>query len=85
MIFNSWEHLYPSLDAVEVGAGKFCIMRNLSPITPSFVLVMPSYGMRQTASSGDQYPRGIELKVHILRHQMERPEKDSEWLRYVSV
>lgn len=90
VIFNSWEHLYPSLDAMEVGVGKFCIMRNLSPITPSYVLVLPSYGMRQTPSSGDasqqhQYPGGIELKVHLLRRQMERLVKDDEWLRYVSV
>lgn len=85
VIFNSWEHLYPSLDAMEVGVGKFCIMRNLSPVTPSYVLVMPSYGMRQTASLGNQYPGGIELKVHLLRHQMERLVKDEGWLRYVSL
>ncbi|RAO65001.1 uncharacterized protein BHQ10_001013 [Talaromyces amestolkiae] len=90
VFFNSWEHLYPSLEAMEIGVGKFCIMRNLmdSPITPSYVLVMPSYGMRQTSSSDGasyRYPGGIELKVHLLQHQMERLVEDDEWLHYVSI
>lgn len=92
VFFNSWEHLYPSLEAMEIGVGSFCIMRNLmdSPITPSYVLIMPSYGMRQTSSSGgatqqSRYSGGIELKVHLLQHQIERLVEDDEWLRYFSV
>ncbi|KAI7972965.1 hypothetical protein EIK77_001539 [Talaromyces pinophilus] len=92
VLFNSWEHLYPSLRAMEIGVGKFCIMRNLqdAPITPSYVLLLPSYGMRQTSSSEAashkyQYSGGIELEVHLLRHQMEKLEQDEEWTRYFSV
>jgi hypothetical protein len=90
VFFNSWEHLYPSLDAMEIGVGRFCIMRKLmdSPITPSYVLLLPSYGMRQTPSSESgsavhsyQYPGGIELNVHLFQHQLERLVKDGEWLR----
>lgn len=92
VLFNSWEHLYPSLGAMEIGVGKFCIMRNLqdAPITPSYVLLLPSYGMRQTSSSEAashkyQYSGGIELEVHLLRHQLEKLEQDEEWTRYFSV
>jgi hypothetical protein len=92
VFFNSWEHLYPSLETMEIGLGKFCIMRNLqdSPIVPSYVLMLPSYGMRETSSSEApshqyQYSGGIEFKVHLLRHQIEKLEQDEEWTRYVSV
>ncbi|EED19310.1 conserved hypothetical protein [Talaromyces stipitatus ATCC 10500] len=86
VFFNSWEHLYPSLDIMDIGVGRFRTLRYLmdSPITPSYVLIMPSYGLRQKSTLADsgQYPGGIELNVQLLRHQMEKLEEDEEWARY---
>ncbi|KAH8881792.1 hypothetical protein GQ53DRAFT_886720 [Thozetella sp. PMI_491] len=87
LIFNSWEHLFPDVSDLDIGLGDFCRMRYLmdSPITPSYVMVLPTYGMRKQGSDGGhpgRYPGGIEVQVNLLSPQMERLLQDQEWLQY---
>ncbi|GAD96328.1 conserved hypothetical protein [Paecilomyces variotii No. 5] len=88
-IFNSWEHLYSSTDELDLGIGQFRAVRYLmdAPITPSYLLILPSFGQRKRmAASWNYSPHsagGLELKLNLPRHQMEKLDKDKEWTRYV--
>lgn len=86
IFFNSWEHLYPNLDDMDLGVGDFCTMRwVMDSLVPSYALILPSYGKRQKPSGQAhpyEYPGGIELNLSLLQYQMEKLEVDKEWSRY---
>lgn len=88
VLFNSWEHFYPDMKDLDVGLGAFCAMRRMTEsITPSLVLILPSYG-RRGHDSDDKfkygYPGGIEAQVHLFSDQMDLLQKDPEWLQYAT-
>ncbi|KAL1865834.1 hypothetical protein Plec18167_009272 [Paecilomyces lecythidis] len=88
-IFNSWEHLYSSTDELDLAIGQFRAVRYLmdAPITPSYLLILPSFGQRKRMGAArnhsSDYAGGLELKLNLPRHQMEKLENDEEWTRYV--
>lgn len=87
VLFNSWEHFYSDIRDVDVGLGTFCAMRRLTEsITPSLVLILPSYGRRLNGSDDKYgYPGGVEVQVHLFSDQMELLQNDPEWLHYATV
>lgn len=90
VLFNSWEHLYSSPEDLDIGLGGFCALRFLmdTPVSPSYVFTLPSYGKRLVSPEGGpsgQYPGGMELQVNLLEDQMRLLEKDEEWLKYAIV
>jgi hypothetical protein len=87
ILFNSWEHFYSDIRDVDVGLGTFCAMRRLTEsITPSLVLILPSYGRRLNGSDDKYgYPGGVEVQVHLFSDQMELLQNDPEWLHYATV
>ncbi|KAJ9224984.1 hypothetical protein DTO027B5_2444 [Paecilomyces variotii] len=88
-IFNSWEHLYSSGDELDLGIGTFRAVRYLmdAPITPSYLLILPSFGQRKrtpkTRHYSARYAGGLELKLNLPRYQMEKLENSQEWTHYV--
>ncbi|KUL83300.1 hypothetical protein ZTR_11362 [Talaromyces verruculosus] len=88
VLFNSWEHFYPDMKDLDVGLGNFCAMRRMTEsITPSLVLILPSYGRRLDGPDDKfkyGYPGGIEVQVHLFSDQMELLQKDPEWLQFAT-
>jgi hypothetical protein len=90
ILFNSWEHLYSSIEDLDLGIGQFCTIRFLmdTPVSPSYIFTLPSYGrrlMNVDHSHSGQYPGGMELQINLLADQMYLLEKDEEWLKYATV
>ncbi|KAH8123865.1 hypothetical protein ACSS6W_005877 [Trichoderma asperelloides] len=90
VIFNSWEHLYPSTEDLDLGIGQFCTMRFLmdNPVSPSYICTLPTYGRRSMDlkdSASCQYPGGLELQINLLENEMALLEKDEKWLKYATV
>ncbi|KAL7895471.1 transferase family domain-containing protein [Trichoderma sp. SZMC 28014] len=90
VIFNSWEHIYSSIEELDLGIGQFCTMRFLmdNPVSPSYICTLPTYGKRSVDlkdSASCQYPGGLELQVSLVESEMALLEKDQEWMKYAVV